>query len=290
MDKFYSQKNAQRLAAYSAMAAMGITSAYAQNNVYVDIEDATIEAAAIDDLFELDMDDNGVVDFVFRAGTASGGYWTFASIFGMFSSISAGNVNNQEIATIGTLYSLPYAVALSNGYAVNEDGSFLANTSSSNYAILASNFSGGLYGNFGDAGPNFIGLKFDADGDTHYGWIRVNVEFASPLTATILDYGYNPDADTEATTGDTTNTAVAIESLSDKIKSVYSFENKIMIHLSENVAVTASVYNVLGEMIYQKSIDGIETEIILQNVADGNYIVELKNEEGIYSKKVFLNK
>ena len=290
MKKNYNKDITRKLAAYSAMAAAltaVATEADAQV-VYTDIPDETIEVAAVDEIFPVDMDANGMVDFVFRAGTANSGTWTFASIYGMFSSLSAGNPNNQVVASIG-VNGFAYALTFDNGYAVEAGDDFFSSTSISNYAILASNYDGYVYGNFGDAGAKFIALQFDIDGDVHYGWIRVDVTL-SPISVTIMDYAYDATAGVSINTGDTTGGGVAINTLPELVRSVYSFGNIVHINLQKNEGLLVNIYNITGQKVYAESVSGLSMEIDLNNMAGGNYVVELVNEYGMYSKTVNISK
>jgi hypothetical protein len=46
-------------------------------------------------------------------------------------------------------------------------------------------------GKWGGNHPNrFLGVKFKINGKTHYGWVRITVNVATRLTATITEYGY----------------------------------------------------------------------------------------------------
>ena len=56
-------------------------------------------------------------------------------------------------------------------------------------------------GNFCGAGDKYLGVRFDLSGDTHYGWIRVNVA-ADCSRITIKDYAYEDAPDTPIKAGD----------------------------------------------------------------------------------------
>lgn len=288
MKKIYNTNTTRKLTAYSAMAAaLTITASEADAQVvYNDIDDVSLEAAETYDLFSLDMDDNGVVDFVFRAGLLNSGTWRFASILGMYSSLSAGNVNNQ---VLGYYSSYPYASALGPDFEIGPKDDFLAYSSQSNYAILGSSAHDIVYGQFGDEGDKFIGVQFDISGDTHYGWIRVNETLGVPTTLEIKDYAYQASADVPILTGDTVGSPIAINTLPESIKTVYSYGNAIYINLQNEAEMQVNVLNTTGQKVYAGIINAINNEITLNNVPAGNYLVQLINDNGVYSKSVNIN-
>ncbi|MBC8045605.1 MAG: T9SS type A sorting domain-containing protein [Fimbriimonadaceae bacterium] len=287
MMKNFTLSTSKKLAAYSAMAAAFsslATQADAQI-VYNDIDDVTITASEVDEVYSLDLNIDGEIDFVFRAGTAAGGSWTFASIFGMFSSLGAGNVNNQIIATMGSL--VPYASALEEGYTINEGANFLANSTSSNYAVLASNYYGVIYGNFGDQGVKYIGLRFDISGAIHFGWIRVDVT-TEPVSVTIMDYAFNTTPETSINTADTN--VVAIEQLSEHLFNVYSAGDIFYITTNSQVPqeTKVAVYNVNGQKVYEGDMTQSQLQIQLKNALEGIYNVQIISGNKMLNKQVFI--
>ena len=77
MNKIYKNLTGSKLKAYSAMAAV-LTAGTATLNaevVYTDITDATI---GIGEMFEIDMDGDGTIDFLIAASSLTGtnGTWT----------------------------------------------------------------------------------------------------------------------------------------------------------------------------------------------------------------------
>ncbi|NOZ33954.1 MAG: T9SS type A sorting domain-containing protein [Chlorobi bacterium] len=73
-----------------------------------------------------------------------------------------------------------------------------------------------LTGNFGGAGDKFIGVEFDINGNTHLGWIRVNVN-SDASQMIIKDYAYEATPLTTIKAGEIPNstTAVSIPTVTD---------------------------------------------------------------------------
>ncbi len=92
------------------------------------------------------------------------------------------------------------AEALSNGDDVNAGSQWGHSNfgASSYYGNMASSYD--TSGNFLDTSGKYIGVRFDIGGNTHYGWIQVNVP-GVPDSATITGYAYQDTADAQITAG-----------------------------------------------------------------------------------------
>ena len=181
MKKLYKSNKAGKLTAYSAMAGAFVAVGTDANAlvVYNDIDDVTY---TLGEGYGLDLDDNGYPDFLMQAISASSGNWTFASAIGALSSSGYGNPSNMIVGYTGAI--LPYGSALNAGEVIDSDSPFMSNTY--NRVWLASIYSGGSYGQFGDAGDKYMGVMFDIDGELHYGWARLDITL-SPVTVTVKD-------------------------------------------------------------------------------------------------------
>jgi len=285
MKKNYTTGNATRLTAYSAMA-VALTANVAKSEViYTDPEDILVE---IDGSYSLDVDADGVLDFYFRAGmtTGSSGTWSFASGFGMMTSVSVGNSNNQFIGYVGPYYN--YGSALEYEDIIGPDGPWLSYPSFSNSAVLASNFYGVTYGAFPGQGERYLGFKFSTLGSVHYGWMRITAEI-NPAQITILDYAYENVPDAEILAGSLEST-VAIPTIPAGEVQVYSFNSTLYIQLQEvpdNGSL--SIYDMLGKQVYSGSLTEVSTQVDLGTIPTGNFIVQIISAGRNYSKQVYIN-
>lgn len=146
--------------------------------IYVDIADVPVFQGS----YDLDFDDDDVVDFTFEA---SGG--------GQFSLQVQGSNRTAE--------NVPTDLApLAPGFLIGPDLSSTdrhwsdpgAQVGITACMTLPPPFGFYCTGEF--AGQTaFMGAQFQISGETHYGWVRIDCTF--PLGGTILDYAYesNPD-------------------------------------------------------------------------------------------------
>ncbi len=141
-------------------------------------------------LHPLDLDGDGTDDFNFGLPGAS-------SVFNSYTSYNSAFISNPASNSwVGS--SDPYA--LSSSYAISASASFAGSGGGWNLGSASS--AGSNYsGNFPGQGDQFIGVKFDISGETHYGWIRINL--ASSCDAlTIVDWAYEETPDVGILAGD----------------------------------------------------------------------------------------
>lgn len=188
--------NKKKLAGYSAMAVafMAAGSEADAQIVYVDITDVTVD---IGFYIPLDLDGGGVDDFALIVNSFSSASLTFVRGYGNLSSITLGGPNNAMAGYDGSVF--PYASALDSGNSIGPAANFISNTY--NYAFFASISGGATYGPWADETDKYLGIKFEIDGELHYGWIRLDVT-VGPVSLTIKDWAYNSTPNEMIITGD----------------------------------------------------------------------------------------
>lgn len=287
MTKIYKNLTGSKLKAYSAMAAAltaGAASSLSAEVVYTDIDDVTI---GLGEAFELDIDGDGTMDFIFAASslTGSNGTWSFGSAFGSNTALGIGGPSNQMVGTVGPYY--PYGSALNAGELINADASFLSYPSLSNQAVLASNFYGATYGNFPGAGPKFLGVKFDIGGTNHFGWVRVESDI-SEVFITIMDYAYENTAEAGIEAGATVS--VGVNELASGSVNIYSFGSVVNVINNKNIAdVNVNIYDLTGKLVVSQKLNNSSAQIDLSAFATGNYVVAIESAEGTMNKEVYIN-
>ncbi|MCH7535503.1 MAG: T9SS type A sorting domain-containing protein, partial [Bacteroidetes bacterium] len=132
-------------------------------------------------------------------------------------------------------------------------------------------------GNFLGQLSKYIGVKFDISGDTHYGWI--NIDMASSGNFLMVNsYAYNDVPDQAIKAGQTVG--IADQELNDV--SIYGYGNQI--HISGTKGKT-EIFDLQGQQVHQEGING-STSITLK---EGIYLVRVTSEGRSVTKKVYLN-
>ena len=150
----------------------------------------------------------------------------------------------------------------------------------------------GLYSTSYSTGPflgttGFVGLKFNAGGNTHFGWVRVEVgadgEFLS-----IKDYAFDATPNTPIVAGETGSGPVGISENNDFVN-VQNLHNSIRIETADsyNDAVL-SLVSISGQLIVSQQLNGTITLINTDEIASGVYVLTINSDNKSYNQKVYL--
>ncbi len=289
-----------KMKAYSAMAIsfLAASNAVHAQVVYTDIDpDATFDADG--QFFEVDLNADGNVDF--KIAILSYSITSFFSSSG--GSVFSGAVQGVFVFPYDGAAIIGYAnSSLANPYVLSADeiiGSgpgFNDNVIQSlnnyqvvfDYPVSGSNYALLSYGYWGGAVDKFMGVKFQAGADTHYGYIRLDVS-DNHHQFTIKDYAYNATPDEAIVAGDM---GVEIhEILNDNQIVAYSNQNTIHLsikdHLINNADIT--VFDLNGKAVYHCSTNSNECNITLNHVTTGYYLLQLITEEySVYNKQLYI--
>lgn len=187
MDKDYKNKLKSRMLTYGSMAtAIGASSNVSAAVVYTDIVPDHVGGG--NSQYMLDVNNDGTNDFAFN------GYsWFYSGYYGTYQSNSfrlqplAGSNGWQQ----GGYYGGPGVLSSSNMISAGQ--SFGTYSGALNYS-----WGYGCYGGWCSQTDKFIGLRFNIGGNTHYGWVRLDVSGNSWV---IKDYAYEDTPNTPIMAG-----------------------------------------------------------------------------------------
>lgn len=105
----------------------------------------------------------------------------------------------------------------------------------------------------------------------------------------IKDYAYETEPDKSIKAGDPLYFIDTVDAnLSDV--TIYSFNSNIIILVGDlGFNYQVKIFNNLGQLIREENISELNSEISLQNVAMGNYFVEVISGAKKFVKQVFIN-
>ena len=172
----------RKLAAY-AVAAGAATAATGQEAtaaiVHVDLDpDVQVEF----DVFPLDLNKDGVDDFEIQHGILSAPPWSSSYMVGLVQGVNGSVVGSSSS-------SWRYASKLAASSTVGPQQEFQPHG-----AMGSMSYSYSTWGSWPGEGKGFAGVRFDINGEPHYGWIRMTVD--DFMVPTIHDYAYETDPDT----------------------------------------------------------------------------------------------
>jgi len=187
----------------SAAAMTGVLAAMAVPSAAEVVYTVADKALTVDGLggftyLNLDVNNDGQPDF--RIGLAR--WYSFSSghdaAFGWASAYGLVPANQVIQSSKGE-----WRAALPLGFRVGSSGKFQGDN------LVRMDYCAGLYtqGRFITSGPwqnvtnRYLGLKFQIEGETHYGWARLNVTKGCDYTITLTGYAYETVANKPITAG-----------------------------------------------------------------------------------------
>ena len=281
----------------AAVALLGVTAASSQV-VYTDI-DPDVVLDEPDEMFGIDLDDDGLNDFNFfnESFTTTVFYGDLANVkalfVGAFDTMLNGIAGSTGFLSGGGGYTYYRPYIIQDGEIIGGAFNFYNN----NYQTLAmeidefsSPFPPTHNGNWyyfygGEVIEKFLGISFtDEDNIKRYGWIRCSV-IDSGRTLIIHDYAYELQPDYPIIAGDTVS-YVAIKGQLSLFATVYSFNTAVYINLQIQTPTQLTIVDLNGQTILAKTLYH-QVEIVEMNYfPKGIYLVTLKEGEKLLTAKV----
>lgn len=287
---------------YAAMAGLFILKNTELNAdiVYQDIDpDTTISNNH--GIYELDIDNNGAIDFKFENN-----YDSFSGFYTSSGSYEISNIRQRifirphEGASIAgsksntysfsDFYYFPFAVGLNES--IDSSIQFQNDWSQKlayRTALVAWSHPVNVGGNwYPEKIDHFIGVRFkDESFFTHFGWIRCDVKDEGRILI-IKDYAFETEIEHHIAAGDTVSYVEINEVESLLEATVYSFNRNIYIHSFQFSNAEIVISDMSGKRIIQQKMQN-ENEIInLQNERPGLYNVTLFKGSEKFVKKVII--
>ena len=281
----------------AAVSLLGVTSASSQV-VYTDI-DPDVVLDEPDEIFGIDLDDDGLNDFNFfnESFTTTVFYGDLANVkalfVGAFDTMLNGIAGSTGFLSGGGGYTYYRPYIIQDGEIIGGAFNFYNN----NYQTLAmeidefsSPFPPTHNGNWyyfygGEVIEKFLGISFtDEDNIKRYGWIRCSV-IDSGRTLIIHDYAYELQPDYPIIAGDTVS-YVDIKGQPSLVATVYSFNKAVYINLQIQTPTQLTIVDLNGQTILAKTLYH-QVEIVEMNYfPKGIYLVTLKEGEKLLTAKV----
>jgi hypothetical protein len=184
--KVQSETFTMRLTAYTiAAAAAGVTALVAIPPAAAEIVFTPTQSILTLGTVLIDLDHNGVNDFVLSVGVFPVGDRRL-NVRGL-------SPRNGIQGYVGPSYP---PLALKSGYVIGQGDGFYQDVAPAANVEVNENLQTVISGPFPNVGDRFLGLRFVIDGKTHYGWAVLNVKAAAPghipnLHVALLGYAYN---------------------------------------------------------------------------------------------------
>ncbi len=172
--------------------------------------------------------------------------------------------------------------------------SFYAGSGYYNLALFAMNlgpyFGGGSLGLWaGGQTDKYFGVKLNFDGAAHYGWVRIDVaEGAASIT--IDEFAINMEPNASILAGETGDVASDQLTTTPEIE-IICFDHQIDIHFAVLYPdAYIQIFDLQGRSIYHSAEVNEKLSINMEQLAAGIYLIQIKNGDHPYFKKIAIRR
>jgi hypothetical protein len=269
MKEITSKKLSKRLVQYGALsaAALGVADATGQVT-YTDVDPDVV--LNVGEEFIVDFVGTGATEFTVNnpSGLAGGNAAiVFPSSGGAFAGFTSGGFEYPNLLAMGDV------IDGASGFTTDGVRGDL-------------NYYGCAYSNSqwcGDVNDGYLGVKFQFMGNTHYGWARLDTDVNGDNLIVVKDFAFELTPDTAISAGD-----MGLGNNDAQFQGFNYFvdANKVL-NLSATSAIdNVTIYNVLGQQVINRAIDGTSAVIDLAAQQSGLYLVTVTIEGAQKTVKV----
>ncbi|GEM_PF-6133590 len=186
-----------------------------------------------------------------------------------------------------------YVVVDNDEASILEAGDEISATS--DFWRLGSGWGGLLYGYWNDSGEyghwtgrrenKYIGIKFQINGQYHYGWLYVTTEVFShsSMQFTMQAFAYNATTEAPITAGDLS----AIQDISKKEIQIYPnpAQNQINLQTDENIQ-KLNIYDMSGKLVLTQTHLSSGNSVDISGLGKGLYLIKILGNQKITSVKL----
>lgn len=273
----------QKLKNYTALAgAMTAVGAGADAQIiYTDIIPDAV--ANPNQIINIDLNGDNVNDF--QLGVEQ----YLDSLGNPYVTLAVCQVTNAANGVLGTLYygQYPLPFNLNNGDSIAASNpNWNAGSVNQGLQYLSVVYGPAVYGYWNGATDKYLGVRFVAGSNTHYGWIRLSVNSGS-TQITVKDMAYQALPNIGLTAGQ----LVGVQELVDNGVNVVQQNNQLIVNVTEgDVKGVVRVYSATGSLISEEQLTSAQHIVNTGGAATGVYIVRVDRENKSYVKRVFIAK
>ncbi|MCA6363390.1 MAG: T9SS type A sorting domain-containing protein [Bacteroidetes bacterium] len=275
----------KKLKAYSLTAGSLTAAAAAQGQiVHTDVmPDMVIDSAAV---YALDVNNDATPEFAMYALTNTDSAGTYGySILEAYQPVTN--------AVLGNLFQgvYPFPTALNAGDSIRPGATDWIDASVNGgfqYLAVVLPQPGPMYGNWPGISDKYLGVRFAAGSQTHYGWARISVS-ADGGTITLKEYAYNTTPGAGITAGQTTLVGVAEQTAG--VPNVHVYDRTLFVNLPAETPTGGmlQVFSASGQIVRAESITDPAMRISLGDLATGVYMVQIIQPDGTtVTRKIYL--
>lgn len=294
--KTLSSSNKTRLKQYTAVAGALVAQGNLQAQVVATDLNPDIVVDSLSAPFMLDFNNdanpelNFFVQHISGASSTQGVQFTYEGA--LAAALTMNGVSLIGAAGTGSSSSSFQLTALNNGDAISSAANF--GTSSYNALGVDILIDAGLLGqipiqqgNFRDQSNKYLGAKFTAGANTHYGWVELSVN-TNASQITIHGFGYQSTANSQILAGEGANSGLELISLADKVTIVGTPEH-ISINVTPDViGASVSFVSMSGQTLKTEKLTDVNNTLSFDELSTGIYQVLVSNGTETTTQRVYV--
>ncbi len=261
MKKITSKNFSKKMAQYGALslAIAGVADASGQI-VYTDVNPDFVGGSGAS--LDIDFDGDGTTDVTILQSN-NGNYELVQALPYSTNGVLAASNSGYFYAS-----NLAYGAAISSGAgSFRSFGSLCAGP-----GYLGSQFCG--------AGEAYLGIEFDISGNTHYGWVRVDVLDSSNFI--VMDYAYESTPNQAIAAGDST-----LGVADNNFQGFKYYVANDQLNLSANTPMQKVVlHNMVGQQVVSQELNTIHETVELSGLPSGIYIATISIDGATKTVKI----
>lgn len=136
----------------------------------------------------------------------------------------------------------------------------------------------------GGVTDGYLGLKLNVSGNTHYGWVRMDMA-ANGQTVVIKDMAYNSTANGAITAGQ----GIGLDKYAEIANSVWVDGERIYADiLAEYDNASISLIDITGKQVANFELTNAKQDFDVSDMAAGTYVLSITVDKDVINKKVVL--
>ena len=294
--KTLSSSNKTRLKQYTAVAGALVAQGNLQAQVVATDLNPDIVVDSLSAPFMLDFNNdanpelNFFVQHISGASSTQGVQFTYEGA--LAAALTMNGVSLIGAAGTGSSSSSFQLTALNNGDAISSAANF--GTSSYNALGVDILIDAGLLGqipiqqgNFRDQSNKYLGAKFTAGANTHYGWVELSVN-TNASQITIHGFGYQSTANSQILAGEGANSGLELISLADKVTIVGTPEHVSINVTPDVIGASVSFVSMSGQTLKTEKLTDVNNTLSFDELSTGIYQVLVSNGTETTAQRVYV--
>lgn len=180
-----------------------------------------------------------------------------------------------------------YALALDAGNMIDNTLNWIAATNTMAYNVDSAN---PYNENWNGVTDKYLGLQFNAGGNTYFGWARLDVDAIGDIW-TLKDYAYNSTAAAGINAGDAGSNGLDGAELEQLVHFINQANNTVLVKVNGDLSNgNVTVVGTNGQTVSNGPVADGSFVVDMNGLASGVYMIHVSFDQGAMTKKMMVTK